>query len=60
MAMTDYYSQDGLAPGRGARMSPFRTYSSFCYPRNIAEVLIWAVYLWERNPRYLSAIQRVT
>lgn len=59
MPMVDYYSQDGLAPGRGARMSPFRTYSSFTYPRNIAEVMIWAVYLWERNPRYRSAIIRV-
>lgn len=59
MAMTDYYSQDGLAPGRGARMSPFRTYSSFVYPRNIAEVTIWAVYLWERNPKYRSAIERI-
>ena len=59
MPINDYYSQDGLAPGRGARMSPFRTYSSFVYPRNIAEVLIWSIYLYERNPRYRSAITRV-
>ena len=58
MSANDYYSSNGLAPGRGARMSPYRTYSSFVYPRNMYEVLVWANWLWERNPRYRSAIQR--
>lgn len=38
---------------------PFRTYSSYVYPRTIDDVLIWASFLWERNPKYRIAIQKV-
>lgn len=59
MPINDYYSQDGLAPGRGARMSPYRTYSNWVFPRNLYETLVWACWLFERNPRYRTAIQKV-
>lgn len=39
--------------------NPFRTYSAFVYPRNFKDVLVWAEYLWERNPAYRTSIQKV-
>ena len=54
----DYFSQDGLSPSRGSKMSPFRTYSNWIFPRNQYEVNVWASWLYERNPRYKTAIQK--
>lgn len=39
--------------------NPFRTYSNHIYPATIKDVLIWASYLWERNARYRTSIQKV-
>ena len=53
-----YYSY-GLSPARGSRNNPFRTYSNFVYPRTVEEVLIWALWFWERNAKYRTAVQKV-
>lgn len=39
--------------------NPFRTYSNYIFPRTMKDVLDWASYLWERNPAYKNAIQKV-
>ena len=39
--------------------NPFRTFSQYIYPRTINDVFIWAAYLWERNPKYRTAVQKV-
>lgn len=39
--------------------NPFRTFSQFIYPRTIKDVFVWAQYLWERNPKYRTAVQKV-
>ena len=44
---------------RGSLHNPFRTYSNFIYPRTIEEVLIWAMWFWDRNAKYRNAIQKV-
>ena len=54
-----YFAADGLSPTRGSLHNPFRTYSNFIYPRTIYEVLIWALWFWERNAKYRTAIQKV-
>ena len=45
--------------GRGSLHNPFRTYSNYIYPRIIDEVLIWAMWFWDRNAKYRNAIQKV-
>ena len=45
--------------GRAGLPNPFRTYSNFVFPRTIKDVFIWATYLWERNAKYRTAIQKV-
>lgn len=54
-----YYDSYGLSPARGSRNNPFRTYSNFVYPRTVEEVLIWALWFWERNAKYRTAVQKV-
>lgn len=54
-----YFAADGLSPARGSLHNPFRTYSNFIYPRTIYEVLIWALWFWERNAKYRTAVQKV-
>ena len=44
---------------RSALPNPFRTYSNFVFPKTIKDVLIWATYLWERNAKYRTAVQKV-
>lgn len=39
--------------------NPYRTYSNFIYPRTIEDVFIWAQWLWSRNAKYRTAIQKV-
>lgn len=54
------FSTDGITtPSRGSRMNPFRTWSNWVYPRTIHEVLIWALWFWERNAKYRITIQKV-
>ena len=49
-----------LAPNQRLGLpNPFRTYSNFVYPRTVRDALIWASYLWERNGRYRTALQKV-
>ena len=50
---------DNPAGGRGGLHNPFRTYSNFVYPRTIDEVFIWALWFWDRNPKYRNALQKV-
>jgi len=45
--------------GRGSLHNPFRTYSNFIYPRTIEQVFLWALWFWDRNAKYRSAIQKV-
>jgi len=44
---------------RGSLHNPFRTYSNHIYPRTIDEVFTWALWLWDRNAKYRSALQKV-
>lgn len=44
---------------RATLPNPFRTYSNFVYPRTIRDVLVWASYLWERNARYRTSVNKV-
>lgn len=39
--------------------NPFRTFSEWIYPKTIHDVFIWAEYLWERNAKYRTSIQKV-
>lgn len=39
--------------------NPFRTYSHFIYPDTVKDIFVWAEYLWERNAKYRTAIQKV-
>jgi hypothetical protein len=50
---------DNPVGGRGGLHNPFRTYSNFVYPRTIDEVFIWALWFWDRNPKYRNALQKV-
>ena len=50
---------DNPAGGRGGLHNPFRTYSKFVSPRTIDEVFIWALWFWDRNPKYRNALQKV-
>ena len=56
---SNYFAADGLSPARGSLHNPFRTYSNFVYPRTVNEVLIWALWFYERNAKYRVAIQKV-
>lgn len=42
-----------------AMPNPFRTFAEWIYPRSMTDVFIWAAFLWERNPKYRTCIQRV-
>ena len=53
------FSYNGRRASRPNLPNPYRTYSSYVYPRTIEDVLIWASFLWERNPKYRIAIQKV-
>lgn len=44
---------------KGSLHNPFRTYSNFIYPKTIDEVLIWAMWFWDRNAKYRTAIEKV-
>lgn len=39
--------------------NPFRTFSEWIYPKNIKDAFIWGEYLWERNAKYRTCIQKV-
>lgn len=54
-----YYTDPLSSVARGALHNPFRTYSNFIYPRNLDEVLTWAIWFYERNAQYRTAIQKV-
>ena len=55
---SSYFTEGLTSPGRGAKESPFRTYSNWVYPRTMQEVVYWALWLYERNAKYRSAIQK--
>ena len=58
--MSSAYYTDGItSPARGARNSPFNTYSHFIFPRTLWEATIWAEWFWERNARYRTSLQKV-
>lgn len=44
---------------RGSLHNPFRTYSNFIYPKTIDEVFVWALWFWDRNAKYRTAIQKI-
>lgn len=54
-----YFRNDGLGTPRGARHNPFRTYSNWIYPRTMNEVLIWALWFYERNAKYRTLINKI-
>lgn len=53
-----YFTDGVTTPARGSRENPFRTYSNFVYPRTMEEVVYWCLWLYERNAKYRSAIQK--
>lgn len=55
-----YFRNDGLGPARGSRQNPWRTYSSWIYPRTMNEVLIFALWFFERNAKYRTLISKCT
>lgn len=47
-------------PGsRTSRLNPFTTYSNFIYPRTMADVLIWAEWMYSRFPNYKTSIAKL-
>lgn len=53
------YYNNYYGAARGAKHNPFLTYSNHVYPRTIHDALIWAMWFWDRNPKYRMAIQKV-
>lgn len=43
----------------GTLANPFRTQSNYLYPRNMEDVVRWSIWLYERQPMYRTAIQKV-
>lgn len=54
-----YFRNDGLGVPRGARQNPWRTYSNWIYPRTMQDVLIFALWFYERNAKYRTLVNKI-
>ena len=43
----------------GSMHNPFRTYSNHIYPKTINDAFKWALWFWDRNAKYRTAVQKV-